>query len=88
MFSSIQCARCGSSAFVETRGLIVVLGWTNLHRPHGEPIGTCRACAANQEPSSPSPLPESASFAWRVIETSPETVGPPVRSRRWFAGRR
>jgi hypothetical protein len=88
MFSFIRCTACGSSAFSQTRGLVVVFGWTNLRLDRGEPTGLCRACAASAGLTLPLPshLPATAGFDSQPGDLPFETVV--LTARRWSTRRR
>jgi hypothetical protein len=85
MFSFIRCTACGSSAFSQTRGLIVVFGWTNLRLRRGEPTGICRACAARTADGSPlvQPPTETTAFDRQTGQEPPEAGVLALRPWRW-----
>ena len=89
VFSFIRCSQCGSSAFLPIRGLVVVLGWTNLRLDVGEPTGVCRACRIDG-PATVATRPWPDRVAGRDAPGSVEQRPPPrgrrggQSSRAWF----
>jgi hypothetical protein len=85
VFSFIRCSECGCSAFAETRGLIVVFGWTDLRVLRGEPTGVCRGCGSAwfaRVHESATTVPRGGRDAVRVDSIRP--VALPAGPRAWF----